>query len=188
MTTPLYDRLNDPRWRFEFGDSWLISNWDGHELQTAFQKQNQNEGAVDFVGVRHKLCWMIEVTDYRRHAAALLRHWEGEELDEDIAHKVMGTDKGLRWCATLTSEDKLVAIAQCYAQQPGKTPFVLWLEHGGRKSKAELSVRAADIKSKLRGVNVRVLLTNRAIEESEGTILPDVVPNSLPDRDPMEAA
>lgn len=153
--------LIEGRLRFNFGASCLAEKYDDWSFfRNQFQSTCGGAKAVDMVCLSSRVCWLIEIKDYREH-----QRTKPQDLGDEIAAKVRDTLAGL-FAAKIRANEPTESDFSKKAIQSKAIKVVLHLEQPEKHSK--LRPRAIDpaaikqsLKRQLRAIDAHPNIVNQ---------------------------
>ena len=170
-------QFDESHLRFEFGESWTVLRYEDSsgfrsisvlsgELSDRNTRRMQGTKAVDFVGVREGVLFLIEVKNFEGHERETRVRLE-REFDLEIGLKVRDSLAGLVGAARsgTLAEPLAKAIAKV-ANDGQRVHVVAWVERDDPPERKRWMSIGDDpvedrIKKKLRWLKPKVLLCNR---------------------------
>lgn len=132
---------------FEFPDGWRVSQYDKSAFHRRFQKIQDGVKALDIIAIDpNRVCWLLEIKDYRVHPRA-----KAANLADEVAGKVIGSLASLL-PAKLYADDPEEQSFAAAVLKAKKLRVALHLEQPRHASRLfPQSVDPVDVLQKLRG-------------------------------------
>jgi hypothetical protein len=195
--------FDEGKLRFEFGDGWSVSKYDGESFYREHVEQLKGPAilktaggntvgevtvemgtlAVDFLGVAPDGCaHFIEVKDFRGYRTENKRRMKSGELAHEVARKVRDSLAGsVGAFRNATAPGALGAVATKLTTKSKPVFVILWLEDDleadVRQWKQELDTLGTEIKRRLRWLTTQILVVSRS---THGARPPALTVTNLP--------